>query len=65
MKTIENCDNLGLIKSNSHNKFYNDLVSKSKQRLQSATATGYVKDNIVNSRSFGIISEAKIYDNAY
>ena len=30
MKTIENCDNLGLIKSSSQNKFYKDLVSKSK-----------------------------------
>ena len=65
MKTIQNCDNLGLIRSSSQNKLYKDYVSKSKKRLQSASATGYAKDNIPNSRSFGIMSEVKFHDNTY
>jgi hypothetical protein len=40
-------------------------MSKSKQRLQSASATRYTKENTLNSRSLGIMSETKFHDNTY
>ena len=65
MKTIENCENLGLIKNSSQNRLYRDLLNKSNQRLQSASSNSYAKDNIANSRSFGLIQDAKFHDNIY